>query len=174
MPCYYALGKIFGEDIFMYEIGDYVVCPGHGVGQVLKRESKEIAGQNLTTLTIAIISNGMKVIVPEGSKEVRALVTENEVQAIFELLKDHSVNPSRETWNRRHREYMMKVNSGSVLEIADVLRSLLILRFSKKLSFGEKKMVELCKDLLVREISITTGSEMDNISHEIETIFSVQ
>ncbi len=171
---YYACGKVLERTFFMYEIGDYVVCPGHGVGQILKRESKEIAGQTLSTLTIAIVANGMKVIVPEGSKEVRALVTENEVQSVFELLRDHNVNPSRETWNRRHREYMLKVNSGSVLEIADVLRSLLILRFTKKLSFSEKKMVDLCKDLLVREIALTTGSKMDNINHEIESIFSVQ
>ncbi len=155
-----------------YEISDYVVCPGHGVGQVVEIAEKEIAGMSLSMITVQMVSNGMKMSYPAASKEIRALVTTKEVEDMFKLLEDHDVNPSRETWNRRYRDYMLKVNSGSILEIADVLRSLLIIQTSKKLSFSEKKMVDLCKDLIIREISITTGENEKKIDEKIESIFS--
>ncbi len=155
-----------------YQISDYLVCPGHGVGQVVDISSREIAGTTLNTVTVQLLNNGMKMIYPENSSEIRALVTTSEVEDLFSLLSDHEVNPSRETWNRRYRDYMTKVNSGSILEIADVLRSLLIIKFSKKLSFSEKKMVDLCKDLMIKEIAITTGSTEKEVDQRIEAIFT--
>lgn len=155
----------------MFELGDYVVYPGHGVGQVIDRADKEVKGEVLSTISVKIVSNGMKMIVPQGKSPLRSLITEKEINDVFNLLQDKDVNPSRETWNRRHREYMAKINTGSVLEIADVLRSLLVLKYSKKLSFGEKKMVELCKDLLVKEIAITSGAPEKEVNHKIDSLY---
>ncbi|MCB9091839.1 MAG: CarD family transcriptional regulator [Halobacteriovoraceae bacterium] len=155
-----------------FDIGDYIVYPGHGVGQVLAIEEKNLGSRTLSTYTIKIVSNGMKVIVPSNSEDLRPLVTKTEVVNVFDLLKDHNIKLNRATWNRRHREYMAKINSGSVYEIADVLRSLLLLRFSKKLSFGEKKMVDLCRDLLVKEIALSTGDSESEIGHQIDVIFN--
>lgn len=66
---------------------------------------------------------------------------------------------------------MLKVKTGSLTEIADVLRQLLLLRENKKLSFGEKKMVDQCKELIIKEISITTGDNETDISGKIENFF---
>lgn len=155
----------------MYDIGDYVVYPGHGVGQIVAKSQREIAGTTLNTVSVKIISNGMKMIVPEGSEEIRPLVSDKEINEVYELLSDHNVKIKKETWNRRHREYMSKINTGSILEVADVLRSLLILKFTKKLSYGEKRVVEQCKDLIVKEISITSGENEDSIEQRIDSIF---
>lgn len=156
----------------MFNTGDYVVCPGHGVGQVCSIESRDIAGQQKSFYTIKIVANGMKVMVPTDSKEgVRSLVDENEINDVYSLLSNHDVKVDTSTWNRRHREYMNKVKTGSLLEIADVLRSLLLLKESKKLSFGEKKMLEQCRDLIVKEIALTTGNIESDINTKIDAFF---
>lgn len=156
----------------MFEIGSYVVCPGHGVGQVLNLETKEIGGDKISFYTVKIISNGMTIMVPSNKKDgLRELVTDTDIQEVFSLLTDHDVKVDNSTWNRRHRDYLAKVKTGSLIEIADVLRSLFLLKTMKKLSFGERKMLEQCKDLIIREISISTGNAEQEIDGKIESCF---
>ena len=68
--------------------------------------------------------------------------------------------------------YLAKVKTGSLVEIADVLRSLFLLKASKKLSFGEKKMMEQCKELIIKEIAISTGDSENDINGKIDSYFS--
>ena len=77
-----------------------------------------------------------------------------------------------QTWNRRYREYMEKIKTGSVFEIAEVLRDLCVLRVTKELSFGERKMLETARGLLVKELAIAKGVGEDKISQEIDAIFA--
>jgi CarD family transcriptional regulator len=152
----------------MYNVGDHVVCPGHGVGQITEIEEKELGGELLVFFRIRILTNGMNVMIPTNSKTgVRHLVDLKEIDEVFVLLNDHDVQVDNSTWNRRYREYMQKVKTGSLLEIADVLRSLFLLSESKSLSFGEKKMLDQCKELLVKEIALSGGSEEDAVDHKI-------
>jgi len=156
----------------MFNIGDYAVCPGHGVGQIVDIEEREVGGDKLYFYIIKVIANGMTVMVPTNSETgIRTLVDESQINEVYELLNDHDVTVDNSTWNRRYRDYMTKVKTGSLLEIADVLRSLFLLKNKKNLSFGEKKMLDQCKDLLVQEISITNGIEKQNISTKIEDCF---
>lgn len=156
----------------MYQIGDYVVCPGHGVGQILTVEEKELGGDTKTFFSIKILSNGMKIMIPSDSKDgVRSLVGKKQVDSVFDLLKTHDVEVDNSTWNRRHREYLLKIKTGSLLEIADVLRSLFLLKQDKNLSFGERKMLEQCKNLLVEEIAISQGAQAEDVSTEIDSCF---
>lgn len=157
----------------MFEPGDYVVCPGHGVGQVAKVEQNELGGEVKFFYSIKIIKNGMKVMIPTDSKEgIRPLVSPREVDKVFDLLSNHDVEVDTSTWNRRHREYLFKIKTGSLLEIADVLRSLFLLKYSKSLSFGEKKMLEQCKALLVEEIALGQGISVDQVDSTIESYFA--
>ncbi|MBL7663963.1 MAG: CarD family transcriptional regulator [Bacteriovoracaceae bacterium] len=156
-----------------FQIGDYVVCPGHGVGQISNIETKTLSGVDKSFYIIKIITNGMTIMVPTDSKDgVRGLVSGNEIQEVFTLLANHDVKVDNSTWNRRHREYLAKVKTGSLKEIADVLRQLLLLKISKKLSFGEKKMLEQCKELLVKEISLSSGEAEKEVSGKIDTFYS--
>lgn len=155
-----------------FQIGDYVVCPGHGVGQILAIDDKELGGDTKRFYSIKITSNGMKVMIPADSKDgVRNLVGQNQVSEVFNLLQDHDVIVDNSTWNRRHREYLHKIKTGSLLEIADVLRSLFLLRHTKQLSFGERKMLEQCKNLLVEEIALSQGTPAESVSSDIESCF---
>jgi CarD family transcriptional regulator len=168
----YILDSINYEDFFMFELGDYVVCPGHGVGQILGAETKDLGEESKTFYAIKIVTNGMKIMVPQNSKEgLRKLVGDSDIKNVFELLNDHKVKVDNSTWNRRHRDYLAKVKTGSLLEIADVLRSLLLLKTMKKLSFGERKMLEQCKELIVKEIAISSGSPEGEISGKIDACF---
>ncbi len=156
----------------MFQIGDYVVCPGHGVGQILAIEEKELGGDIKTFFSIKITSNGMKVMIPSDSKDgVRNLVQEQDVNDVFDLLQNHDVEVDNSTWNRRHREYLHEIKTGSLLEIADVLRSLFLLKHTKQLSFGERKMLEQCKNLLVEEIALAQGQPAEAVSSNIENCF---
>ncbi len=157
----------------MFQIGDYVVCPGHGVGQIANVENKDLSGEIKSFYIIKVVSNGMTVMVPTDSKDgVRSLVSKIEIEDVFVLLGNHDVKVDNSTWNRRHREYLAKVKTGSLLEIADVLRQLLLLKVSKKLSFGEKKMLEQCKDLLVKEIALSSGNTEKDVQGKIENLYS--
>jgi CarD family transcriptional regulator len=157
----------------MFNIGDHVVCPGHGVGQVSSLDTKELNGELKSFYIVKIISNGMKVMVPVDSKEgLRALIPVTDIDGVFNLLKDQAVKVDQSTWNRRHREYTLKVKTGSLLEIADVLRQLLLLKGTKKLSFGERKMLDQCRDLLITEISLASGSNQGDVSSKIDSLYS--
>ena len=156
----------------MFNLGDYVVCPGHGVGQICSVETKELNGELKSFYIIKVISNGMKVMIPVDAKEgVRSLISTNEIDGVFELLQKQDVKVDQSTWNRRHREYTLKIKTGSLLEIADVLRQLLLLKMMKKLSFGERKMLDQCKDLIVKEIAISSGAPEGSISEKIDSLY---
>jgi CarD family transcriptional regulator len=159
--------------MIMFDIGNYVVCPGHGVGQINNIEVKEMSGEEMSFFIVKIISNGMTIMVPAGNKNgLRELITDRDVTEVFELLNEHDVKVDNSTWNRRHREYLAKVKTGSLLEIADVLRSLFLLKTSKKLSFGERKMMDQCKELIVKEIAIMSGGVEKEIETKIESCFN--
>ena len=84
--------------------------------------------------------------------------------------KDISVDSA--TWNRRYREYMEKIKTGSVFEIAEVLRDLYLLKFDKDLSFGERKMLDTARNLLIKELSLAKGVNEDDIEGDLKTIFN--
>ncbi len=157
----------------MYNIGDYVVCPGHGVGQVYEIKQKEMTDSVIQTYyTVKIIINNMTIMVPENSVDgIRPLVSTDEIVRVYELLDNHDVKLNTSTWNRRHREYLNKIKTGSLLEIAEVLRELFLLKHVKNLSFGEKRLLEQCKILLVKEIAISSGNEENSISGKIDSYF---
>lgn len=156
----------------MFSIGDYAVCPGHGVGQICDIEERELGSQTKTFFIIKILANGMTVMVPTDSEVgIRALVNEDEVSTVYKLLGDHEVKVDNSTWNRRYREYSLKIKTGSVVEIAEVLRQLFLLKEKKSLSFGEKKMLDQCRELLAQEFSLSKKIDKNSINEKINSYF---
>lgn len=157
----------------MFTIGDYAVCPGHGVGQVCTIEDRQFGEQSKSFYSIKLISNGMTVMVPTDSENgARKLVDGEEVNAVYGLLLDHDVKIDKSTWNRRHREYMNKIKTGSITEIAEVLRALFLLKSVKSLSFGEKKMLEQCRDMIAEEIALSAGHAKNDVATKINACFN--
>jgi CarD family transcriptional regulator len=158
-----------------FKVGDNAVYPGHGVGRVTAIESKEILGTMHTFYSINIIDSGMKIMVPKNRVEtvgLRPIISRDEAKKVIEILKETNVKIDNQTWNRRYREYMEKIKTGSVFEIAEVLRDLFLLKVDKELSFGERKMLDQAKSLLVKEISLAKKAKEELVEQEIQTIFA--
>ena len=161
-----------------FKVGDHAVYPGHGVGKIASIESKEILGTIHMFYSVLIIETGMKIMIPAAnikSVGLRPLISRDEAEKVITILKDKNVKIDTQTWNRRYRDYMEKIKTGSVFEIAEVLRDLYVLKVDKELSFGEKKMLDTAKNLLLKELNL--APEVKNLvssDNEIKAIFDVQ
>jgi CarD family transcriptional regulator len=157
-----------------FQIGDKAVYPYHGVGEVTGIESQDVCGEPQTFYVLRILDNGMKVKVPTsatGANGLRQIMTPEKVDEVFEVLREKEISVETTTWNRRYREYMEKIKSGEPKQIAEVLRDLFLLKADKDLSFGERKMLDTAKSLLVKELSIAQGLDEDEVEAKFSTIF---
>ena len=158
-----------------FRVGDLAVYPAHGVAQIVGIETREISGNKQTFYILKILENGMKIMIPTrnaGAVGLRELIRADEVDEVFAILKSREVAVEGQTWNRRYREYMEKIKTGSVFEVAEVLRDLSRLKADKELSFGEKQMLDQAKTLLICELAIARSAKEDKIRKEIDAIFT--
>jgi CarD family transcriptional regulator len=149
-----------------FKVGDNAVYPGHGVGTVMAIETKEISGKKLEFYVVQMKETGMRVLVPKGNTSsvgLRPVISKAEAERVMSILRDHPVKMDHQTWNRRYREYMEKIRTGSIYEIAEVLRALFVLRADKELSYGEKNMLENARRLIMVELSLAVEkSELES------------
>ncbi len=161
-----------------FKVGDHAVYPGHGVGRIASIESKEIMGGIHEFFSVQILETGMKIMIPASNIQkigLRPLISKEEATRVVEILKEKDVKIDTQTWNRRYREYMEKIKTGSVFEIAEVLRDLYVLKVDKELSFGEKKMLDTAKNLLLKELNLAPDvKDLVSSDNEIKAIFGVQ
>ena len=162
----------------MFKVGDLAVYPAHGVGLIERIEEREIAGSQENFFIIRILENNMIIMVPSSnttSVGLRQIVNSKEVSKIFSILQknDRSVDDGQ-TWNRRYRDYMDKIKSGSVFEIAEVFRDLSTIKRDKELSFGERKMLDTAQSLLVKEISLAKNMKEEDVERDIKSSLFIQ
>lgn len=154
----------------LFKVGDKVVYPMHGAGIIDGVETKEILGEEKEYYVLRLPLKNMKVMLPTENVNflgVRDVITNADVEAVLTVLSTGLSNmPSN--WNRRYRANMEKVKSGDVLEVAGVVRDLLIMEHQKGLSTGERKMLMTTKQILVSELVLATGQN----EKEIEKIIS--
>jgi CarD family transcriptional regulator len=159
----------------MFKIGDMAVYPAHGVGVIEKIETQEISGCRQDFYVMRILDNDMLIMIPTnnvGNVGLRDIIGQREVIELYSILEERDVVLDSETWNRRYREYMDKIKSGSVFEVAEVYRDLLILKLEKELSFGERKMLDTARGLLVKEISLAKKIGEEQVEEDLDRIFS--
>ena len=159
----------------MFSEGDMAVYPAHGVGVIKSVAMQTVAGIDQSFYVLEILENRMTIMIPTISSEsvgLRAIVNESEVSGVLDILADRTVELGSQTWNRRYRDYMEKIKTGSVHEVAAVLRDLFLLSVDKDLSYGERKMLDTAKGLLVKELSLAQDIEESDVSETIEAIFS--
>jgi CarD family transcriptional regulator len=158
----------------MFDIGDKAVYPGHGVGVIEAIESKTISGREQLFFILRIFDNGMTIMIPTKNIDVvglRGVIPSMEIPRVFQILKERRISLDTQTWNRRYREYMDKINTGSIFSIAEVLRDLQVLKMEKDLSFGERKILDTAENLLVRELAVARNVEESDVLMEIRKIF---
>ena len=164
----------YGERIVFTE-GDMAVYPAHGVGIIKSILTQTVAGIDQTFYVLEILENNMTIMIPTTSSNnvgLRAIVNKNQVAEVIAILEDRTCEIGSQTWNRRYRDYMEKIKTGSVHEVAAVLRDLFLLSIDKDLSYGERKMLDTAKNLLVKELSLAQDVDEANITLKIDTIFS--
>ncbi len=141
-----------------FKVGDLAVYPAQGIGMVQAIESKSISGGKRESFyVLRILDTGVTIMIPMNNVEqvgLRRIMDAKSVRSIYKILRSRDTGADPQPWNRRYRQYMDKLKSGSPFEIAEVLRNLLHLKGEKVLSFGERKMLDTARSLLVKEISI--------------------
>ncbi len=155
--------------------GDLAVYPAHGVGCIESIESKEINGENMDFYMMKIVENGMVIMIPTCNVEsvgLREVISETEVNEVYKVMKEKARNSDNQTWNRRYREYMDKIKTGSIYDVAEVFRDLFQLKLEKDLSFGERKLLDTAQNLLVQELSTAKDIDEDTMIKEIKNLFN--
>jgi len=159
----------------MFTIGDLAVYPAHGVGVIEKIEAQEISGCKQEFYVMRILENDMIIMIPTSNVDsvgLRDIIGKAELPRLYSILKKRDVTLDSQTWNRRYREYMDKIKTGSVFEVAEVYRDLLMLRNEKDLSFGERKMLDTARALLVKEISLAKKIGESQVEKDLDKLFT--
>jgi CarD family transcriptional regulator len=158
----------------LFKVGDKAVYPAQGVAEVISIEEKDIAGNRLKFYVLRILDTNRKIMVPVNNAKsvgLRRPISEEEIKEIFEILRERTIAFDNQTWNRRYRGFMDKIKTGSVFDVAEVMRDLYRLKAEKSLSFGERRMLETARALIVKEIAVTREKSEENVQAEIEEIF---
>jgi len=159
----------------MFKVGDLAVYPAHGVGVIERIETKEISGCRQDFYVMRILDNDMIIMIPTNNVDsvgLREIIPQTDVPKLYSILRKRDVQVDNQTWNRRYREYMDKIKTGSVFEVAEVYRDLLMLKLEKDLSFGERKMLDTARNLLVKEISLAKHVQEEQVERDLDRIFS--
>jgi len=159
----------------MFRVGEKVVYPAHGVGQIEEVRTQAFSGMEKKFYTLRILDTDMKIMIPVDNVEsvgLRKVIDKQMVSRVYKVLRQKKVETDQQTWNRRYREYTEKIKTGSVLEIATVLRDLFLLKGDKELSFGERKVLDTARNLLVKELSIARSHSEQKIMDELRHIFT--
>lgn len=145
--------NIFGMESF--KIGDTIVYPNQGLGVVEDIQKEKYYGEEFVIYHVRILTNNTLVLVPFANAEeigIRKPIPKKAVEKIYKFMGNGEVNITM-NWKGRYKEHVNLMKSGSILDLALVLKSLFYLNLIKPLSFREKKMMEKAKELLVTEIS---------------------
>lgn len=158
-----------------FKVGDWAVYPAQGVAEVTGIESREVSGNIETFYMLRLVDSDRTIMVPLSKVPqvgLRPVVDRAEIPRVFQVLKDHTVSVSpRQAWNRRYRAYVEKLKSGTIYDVAEVMKDLYILRFEKPLSYGERRLLETAKGLFMKEIAVATTQSENEIERNIEEIF---
>jgi CarD family transcriptional regulator len=153
----------------MFKVGDQVVHPMHGAGVV---EAVESRGDN-SYYVLRLFAGKLKVMVPSGKAEelgLRRVISDNQVQAVLDVLRGSEELNLCLNWNHRYRANLDKIRTGDVYQVAEVVRTLLRQDLRKTLSSGEKRMLESALQILISELMVAGKMEREQVEHLIKEV----
>ncbi|MCS6926690.1 MAG: CarD family transcriptional regulator [Candidatus Binatia bacterium] len=159
----------------MFKVGEKVVYPGHGVGVIEGLQSRTVSGIEQKFYVLRILESDMTIMIPADNVAavgLRPVISKEMVSKVYRVLRTKKVDVDQQTWNRRYRLYTERIKTGSVIEIAKVLRDLFVLKADKELSFGERKMLDTARNLLVKELAIASANTEEKILADLRQILS--
>ena len=151
-----------------FSAGHKVVHKTHGVGVIQGTEIMALGGQAQDYYVLKILETGLMVRFPKTSQGlIRELVSDNDIERIYDILRSNPKTYST-IWNRRKKEFSDKIRSGSLFEIAEVLRDLVGKDRMRQPSFGEKEMIERARARLVSEIVAAKDEQIDMAERSVD------
>ncbi len=155
--------------------GDLAVYPVHGVGRIESVKCQEIEGQTQNFYFMNIFESNMIIMIPtKNAKSVglRDVIRKKEIRKVYDILqsKDKSAM-NNQSWGYRYKRYMNLIKSGSPYDIAQVFRDLYLIKLSKRLSFGEQKLFDMARSLLLKELCAVKNKNEKELMEEIQSLF---
>ncbi len=158
-----------------YAVGEKAVYPAQGVAEVVSIDTKDILGTSQKFYVLRVLDSDKKIMIPVekvDSVGLRQIIQDEQIEEVYDILRERNVDLNTQTWNRRYRAYIDKIQTGSPFEIAEVYRDLILLTEYKTLSHGEKTMLANARRLLIQELAIAKDATEDAITDELEHIFA--
>lgn len=164
----------------MFNLKDTVVYPGHGVAIVEEIIEKKVGDQAVRFFKLKFLCKEMTILLPLNNMQscgVRYPSDKLLIKKVFDLLYKESdkklqyLDFTPSGWNRRNKDYQLKIQSGSILDMAYVYRDLMTVAQQKELSFGERKLLGLAEDLLSQEIFAVTDQPHATVLDQLHAPF---
>jgi CarD family transcriptional regulator len=159
--------------MFQFQIGQLAVYPAHGVGRIESVQEREVSGTPEKFYIMRLLDTDMIIMIPTSNARnigLRNVIDNQAVSEIYDILRDRPTRLNNQTWNRRYRDYMDKIKTGSPFRVAEVLRDLTLLKSEKDLSFGERKMLDTAKNLLIKELSLANKKQETEIEAQLQEL----
>ncbi len=153
----------------MFRVGDRIAHPMHGAGIIDSIVTRKIDGENKEYYALKLPTADMQVMIPVDASEnigVRPIITPSEAESIIDSISELEVNMTQ-NWNKRYRENMVKIKSGNLIEVAEVIKGLMLREAERGLSNGERKMLHSAKQILISEIVLSNSSSYEEIEAQI-------
>lgn len=164
----------------MFSVHDKVVYPGHGVAQIQRIVEKNVSGLTIAFYELTFLHKDVTVLVPTNNAVmvgIRPLSSQDSIKDIFQILSrptqrapQHEFTTSN--WNKRNKEYQLKLRTGSLKELSEIYRDLRFIETQKELSFGEKNLLHQTESLLVEEISLVQKSEHEKTAAQLRALLN--
>lgn len=164
----------------MFKINEKVIYPGHGVAVVDEIVEKLVAGNSIRFFKLRFLYKDMTVLVPVNNiphMAIRSLNSNEEVKKVLNELnktpdrKLESVDFTPSGWNKRNKDYQLKIQGGVLIDLARIYRELMFVAKQKELSFGEKSLLQLTEDLIAQEIGVIMNNDRDVVLRQIRSPF---
>jgi CarD family transcriptional regulator len=158
-----------------FSVGELAVYPAQGITEVVSIVQKEVSGQVHDFYVLRVVDSEQKILVPvRRARQIglRPPASPEDIRDLFQNLEEAPFTYDDQTWNRRYRGFIDKIKTGSLVDVAEVVRDLHRLRALKELSFSERKMLETAQKLLVQELAVSEGTSEDAARRSIEEAFA--
>ncbi|MFN3505083.1 MAG: CarD family transcriptional regulator [Caldimicrobium sp.] len=159
----------------MFKIGEVVVYPGYGLGKIISIDEKFIEGKPIQAYVVKLLDMDTEIYVPINSAKkigLRAIISKENLKELYKILSQGEVKITNGTWNKRYKEYTEKLKGGDIFVLASLVKELYELSKRKNLSFGERKVFERAKELLVLELSFCENCSPMEIENKLREILN--
>ena len=158
----------------MFQVGDKIVHPMHGAGVIDSIVSKKVNGVVRDYYILKLPVGGMLVMIPTEHTEeigVRPVVDRDEADRLIAAMPGIEVDMTQ-NWNRRYRENMLRIKSGDLMEVARVVKGLMLRDEDRGLSTGERKMLHSAKQILISELVLSHDTSYEDMERRVNTAMS--